>query len=168
MKHLEINQEVIEETCNGVYETFTNMLSLKPKPKAYKILESYVPEADISGFVHLKDALIEGTLMVSFPKQTIFSMLKTIYGREFEDIDKSVTAGVGELTNIVFGIFKKNLNESGFNFQMCIPSVIVGAQHSVDVVMPNKTLVVPFDTDAGSFTVTVTVYSQPLTLHKAG
>lgn len=140
------------------------MLSLKPCPRAYKIVESFTPNADISGFVYLKDEYIEGTLMVSFPQQTIFNMLKAIYFKEFTEFDKSVKSGVGELTNVVFGIFKKNLNRNGFNFKMCIPTVIMGPQHSVEAVTPNKTLVVPFETDVGNFTVTVTVFKDATAL----
>lgn len=160
MKHLEINDEIMQETCKGVHETFTNMLGMKPQPREHKIVESFIPNADISGFVYLMDKNIEGTLMVSFPQTTIFNMLTTIYNKNFSEIDKAVKSGVGELTNIVFGIFKKSLNENGFNFQMCIPTVIVGAQHSIDVVIPNKTLIIPFETTAGQFSVTVTVYSD--------
>ena len=156
--NLEINDNLVKEINYGVYSTLTSMFGVKPTPGQHYVEPECNAKGDISGIVGLTQDRVEGALIVSFPRETIFQILGKMYRKDFRDIDKSVKAGVGELTNIIFGVVKTNLNKNGFTFKMAIPNVIIGEQHSVTISNPGSTLVIPFETDSGPFSVMMTLY----------
>ncbi len=171
MRPIVFNDELVREIHNGIEATFSNMFAIKPKPGAHQVNDSQVIQGDVSGIINLvQDASkdqVEGTLILSFPSETIFAMLTKIYNRPFTSVDKNVKSGVGELTNIVFGIFKANLNRNGYSFQMALPNVVYGEGHAVYISRPGKSLTMPFQCSVGSFSVTLTVCDDS-TLPKVG
>jgi chemotaxis protein CheX len=159
---LELNEDLVKEISFGVHSTFTSMFGLRPTPAVHVLENECTVKGDISGIIGLYQDHVEGALIVSFPLQTIFAILGKMYKREFTEVDKSVRSGVGELTNIIYGVMKTNLNKSGHGFKMAIPNVIIGSQHAIAATNPGTTLVVPFETDSGSFTVLLTLYPDHL------
>ena len=159
---LQLNDHLAKEINFGVYSTFSSMFGLKPEAQPHKIADECVAEGDVSGIVGLTQDRVEGALILSFPRQTIFAILGQMYKKQFTEIDKSVKAGVGEMTNIIFGVVKTNLNKNGFGFKMAIPNVIIGDTHTVTICSPGETLSIPFKTDAGSFTVLLTLYPESI------
>jgi len=157
---LELNEALVKEINFGVYSTFTSMFGLKPNPEAHFIEGVCLAKGDVSGIVGLTQDRVEGALIVSFPSDTIFAILSKMYRKQFTEIDKSVKAGVGELTNIIFGVVKTNLNKNGYGFKMAIPNVIIGDQHTVAITSPGSTLVIPFKTESGTFSVLLTLYPE--------
>lgn len=161
---LKLNEAMVKEVNFGVHSTFANMFGLKPNPGQHFFKEECKFTGDVTGIVGMTQDRVEGALIVSFPQATIFKILGKMYRREFTEVDKSVRAGVGELTNIIFGVLKTNLNKSGHSLKMAIPNVIVGDQHMVALSNPGSTLVVPFETESGPFTVLVTLYPDAVSL----
>lgn len=161
MKPIIFNDELLRELHQGIDTTFQNMFGIKTTPGQHAVSEATVLRGDVSGIINLmQDAArenVEGSLILSFPNETIFAMLSKIYNRPFTSVDKNVRSGVGELTNIVFGVFKANLNKTGFSFQMALPNVIFGENHEVSVGRPGRALTIPFESAVGTFEVTLTV-----------
>lgn len=157
---LELNDALVKEINFGVYSTFTSMFGLKPTAERHMVDQECRANGDVSGIVGLTQDRVEGALIVSFPKDTIFQILGKMYKKQFFEIDKSVKAGVGELTNIIFGVVKTNLNKNGYGFKMAIPNVIIGDQHTVAITNAGTTLVIPFKTESGNFSVLLTLYPE--------
>jgi chemotaxis protein CheX len=151
---IKLDETLIREITNGVDRTFSNLFGISPKAEPYEMLRdcSHLT-GDISGIVTAIQEDFSGSLVVSFPKATIYNLLEKIYGRSFDSVNDSVRGGVGELTNIIYGVIKANLHERGLELRMCIPHIIVGDGHSVMSPMVEKVLVVPFKSPAGDFLV---------------
>jgi chemotaxis protein CheX len=62
---------------------------------------------------------------------------------------------VGEITNMISGVARKNLEAEGFYIQAAIPTVVSGKSHSITHVMGGPSLIIPFDIDEGKFVVDV-------------
>ncbi len=159
---LELNDKMVQEITYGVHRTLSSVFGLKPTVGKHYVATDYASQGDISGFVSLTQERVEGALIVSFPQATIFGILSKLYKREFTEIDKSTRQGVGEVTNMIFGVFKTNLVNYGFSFKMVIPSVVIGEAHKVSIYMPGQTLVIPFDTEVGSFNVMLLLYPEEM------
>jgi chemotaxis protein CheX len=160
-KALQIGEDLVKEVDHGVIKTFSTMFGIMPVAGHHVFSHESLVKADISGFVGLAQARIEGVLVISFPQETIFAMLAKMYNKPFNEVDKSVRSGVGELTNIVFGVMKTNLNKNGFALKMAIPNVIFGDQHSVVTsVTEGKSFTIPYATDAGPFSVQLTLFPE--------
>ncbi len=157
---IELGDRLAREIDYGVHSTLSSMFGLKPKVGTYRLEKECSIHGDVSGLITLIQDKNEGTLVISFPKATIFGMLSKMYRKPFTEIDKSVKLGVGELTNIIYGVVKANLNKDGFALKMAVPNVIIGDQHTILTCDSGPTMVVPFESEAGSFYVLLSFHEQ--------
>ncbi len=148
---VELGERLSKEIDYGVHATLSSMFGLKPKVGNFTLEDECDVKGDVSGIVTLTQEKIEGTLIVTFPKATIFGILAKMYRKPFTEVNQSVKLGVGELTNIIYGVVKANLNKDGFQFKMAVPSVVIGDQHTVIPFDSGPTMIVPFTTELGPF-----------------
>jgi chemotaxis protein CheX len=100
---------------------------------------------------------LQGTLLISYKKDSILYIIENMLGEKHADIDKEVGDAVGELTNMIYGSAKTTLNQLGYKFEMAIPTVITGT-FTVSTQHKGATLVIPFNLDNKStFHVEITV-----------
>lgn len=156
---LSLDERLVERVSEGVSRAFSSTFGIATKVGAYSIASDHSSKGDISGLVGLVQDEMEGTLTISFRKDTICPILSRIYGVEFDEINDSVREGVGEITNMVYCLIKTGLNETGHSFKMAIPNVVYGKDHTVMKLHHGKTLVVPFSTEYGIFFVDITLQS---------
>ncbi|MGZ3770806.1 MAG: chemotaxis protein CheX [Bdellovibrio sp.] len=145
----------VNEITNGVNQTFSQMLGVKPQAMPPVEMSECRLEGDVSGLISVVGQDVNGVLLLTFPKETIFALLEKIYRKKIDSLNPSVKSGVGELTNVVFGVLKTSLNKQGFGIKMAIPSVILGDQHTVISVGEGPHLMMPFKTDKGNFSVMI-------------
>ncbi len=138
---LTTDDHLCQMVFNCVRETFDQMAQIPVKRGDLKVVDGNVKvtyDHDISGIVGVMQDSLEGTFSLSFKLDTIFHILSGVYRREITKIDDISIDSVGELTNIVYGMLKQQLNEVGFQFKMCLPVVVVGPNHLVFSPMSSK------------------------------
>lgn len=160
LPQLVLDEALVKTATDGVINAFANLFGVTPTAGAHTIEKDFVSKGDISGILGMIQESVEATLVVSFQKQTIFGLLEKMYGMPFTAVDNSVKQGVGELTNIIYAGMKRDLNEKGHKFKMSIPTVVIGAGHSVYNIHEGRTLLIPFHTEAGDFYVEITLQSS--------
>lgn len=159
-KSLELNEELAVYLGGGVRHTFQSMIGLSPKSGPFEVRNSIDLQGDISGIISLTQDNLDASCILSFSGPSIFYILSKIYGRQFTSIDDdSVRQGVGEFTNIIFGVIKSGLNDIGYTLKMGLPKVIIGAKHLVLVDSP-KSLYIPFDIDGHKFEIMLTLKGE--------
>lgn len=112
---------------------------------------------DISGIIGIVSDQFSGSVSITFPENTYLNLMMRMLGERIYSYDGEIRDGAGEIVNMIFGKAKIVLNNSGFDFQTALPSVVTGKNHRI--VSPNNCLVVviPFDTDIGKFFVEIGV-----------
>lgn len=144
---------VADRVSNAVNETFKSMFKVATSETGrQKFLDNKL-KADVSGIVSMSQETAAGLLVISFPKKMICDLLTKFYGKPFTSLDATVNMSVGELTNVIYGVAKKVMNEEGQSFGMAIPSIIVGNQHFVFAHFSGEITVMEFTTEYGSFQV---------------
>lgn len=129
---LDIDDELLSDLINAVHSTIAAVSGIKTQVEATKEMDLEHPcSGDISGTVGMIQTQLEGSLIVSFPQETISALIEPIYGTRFNEINDSVKECVGELTNMIYGQVKESLNQRGYRFQMAIPNIVIGAKHSI-------------------------------------
>ena len=126
---------------NCVQDTFQKMAQVEVNQGEIQVSDGNIPvryDHDISGIVGVIQDDLEGTFSLSFQLSTIFPILTKLYKKEIDKIDEIAIDSVGELSNIVYGMLKQQLNEIGFKFKMCLPVVVVGSNHLVFSPMSSK------------------------------
>lgn len=157
---LELGAWIAKEIERGAQETFGNMIGVKPVAGPYKLERECQVQGDISGIINVVQENISGTMIVSYPHETIFYILEKMFRTPITKVDNTVREGVGELTNIIYGVIKTNLNRTGYHFQMAIPTVVLGVQHVVTNFQSDSTMVVPFTIDNKPFYIMLTIHKQ--------
>ncbi len=114
--------------------------------------------ADVSGVIGLSGD-VAGAVVLSFPKEVACRLASAFAGTELTVDDEDFTDAIGELANMVAGNAKKDL--SGFSVSISLPSVIVGAGHTVSQsAKAGPQLVIPCQSPFGPFEVEVAMVAK--------
>jgi chemotaxis protein CheX len=84
-----------------------------------------------------------------------------MFGEEMAEINSEIADAVGELTNMISGQARRELEEKGRVFEAAIPSVITGKDHSITHVTQGPKIAIPFTTEGGSFVIEVCLKKEP-------
>ena len=140
----------ISATMN-VLETMAFVKSEAGKPYLKK---DDVAKGDVSGVIGFTGEA-NGTVSVTFDERSILKIVSNMFGEEVKELNDDVADAVGELTNMISGQARKELEEIGKIFHGAIPTVITGKNHQIDAVTKGPKIAIPFTTDTGSFTIEV-------------
>jgi hypothetical protein len=65
--------------------------------------------------------------------------------------------GVGEITNMISGVARTHMEKEGMQVYAAIPSVVYGKDHTINHILKSPSIVIPFETNHGSFVVDVCI-----------
>ncbi len=113
-----------------------------------------VAVGDITGILGLT-GVANGTIAVTFEERCILTIVSNMFGETMEKLDDDISDAVGELTNMISGQARRELELMGKVFKAAIPSVVTGRSHSIRHYSEGPKLAIPFNTDGGDFTIEV-------------
>ena len=131
------------------------MAKLEPKPGKLALKDTKKAYGDVTGIMTMVSDTIKGSLAITFSEPAILDIAKRMLNQEFSEIDETVTDLTGELTNMITGGAKAIFETQGYDFNMSLPTVISGENHSVEHKSDGPTIVLPFSIDAGDFFIEV-------------
>ena len=140
----------INATIN-VLETMAFVTVTAGKPYLKK---DNVAVGDVSGVMGLT-GVANGTISVTFETACILSIVSNMFGEKMSELNNEIADAVGELTNMISGQARRELEESGKHFKAAIPSVITGQNHSIIHYTEGPKIAIPFNTESGDFTIEV-------------
>lgn len=144
--HMHLNAEMIRIIDRAVIETFSSFMGITPVLKhSEQTTRSLSEPFEVSGLIAFIQDDIEGTLAIRFNQATILKLLSRVYGEELTVVDNRTIGGVAEFANVIHGIAKEELNLQGYHYQMCLPVVIIGDNHSVVTALSGQKLILRYD-----------------------
>lgn len=146
-----MNVAFINPFIKSILDVLSTMAGLEARPGRPSIKEGAAARGDVTGIIGMAGEQMSGSLAVCFTEAVIMEISRRMLGETPAAIDETVTDMVGELTNIVTGGAKKLLAEDGYDFDMAIPTVVSGKNHTIEHKSSGSTLILPFDTEAGPF-----------------
>ena len=109
-------------------------------------------KVDIAGVISLTSNAFHGSIALCFPAKVFLAIYSNLLGEKHEVITKEIEDAAGELLNIIFGQAKAELNDkAGYSIQKAIPTIVRGSQLEVHHLSPMVAVMLPFETEAGSF-----------------
>jgi len=78
-------------------------------------------------------------------------------GEEIQEINGDIKDAVGEITNIISGAARKELEQIGLNVVAAIPTVVSGKGHSIAHVLGGPSIIIPFEMEEGHFVVDICI-----------
>lgn len=98
---------------------------------------------DVSAIIGLTSPKKNLSLAITFSKQAALKMHSSMLGEHLEVITSEVGDAVGELTNIICGQARKELDEQGYRLEASLPMVVIGENQSIHPV-GGTSMVLPF------------------------
>lgn len=148
-------KEISTAVCTAMRETF----AVEVIPGNYEIGEGMVSlVGDVSGVIGMVQAHLEGTLTLCLTFATVRDILPQVIGRSVSVTHEMAVDAVGEMTNMIFGQVKRDLNNRGFQLKLGIPCAVSGRGHFVSQFHRGKYMIVPFTLDDQVFQVHVALH----------
>jgi chemotaxis protein CheX len=146
--------KLINPFINATMNVLETMAFTKTQAGQPYLKKDDAAHGDVSGVIGFTGET-NGTVSVTFDESCILKIVSNMFGEEMKEINNEITDAVGEITNMISGQARKELEEIGKLFHAAIPSVISGKNHKLETMTKGPRIAIPFKTDAGSFTIIV-------------
>jgi chemotaxis protein CheX len=144
----------INPFLEGTVEVLTKMAFVNPTPGKPYLKKDNLAKGGVSGIIGITGT-IKGSLALSFSAGRILKIVSNMLGEEITSVNGDIRDAVGEITNMVSGAARKRIEAMGFSLSASIPTVVSGQEHTISHVLGGPSVIIPFETDAGSFVVDV-------------
>ncbi len=144
--------EYINPFINSLTNTFRKMLHCDLKRGPIHLKENQALFHDISGVIGMSGRAV-GTVVVSLSKEVALKAASVMLQSERTEFDANVIDAVGEITNMVAGSAKAELEE--YRLLISLPSVVLGDGHEIRFPSNVKPICVPFESPWGALTLEV-------------
>ncbi len=144
--------EYINPFIASVTNAFQTMLNCEAHRGAITLKDNSSPKFEISGIIGLSGKAV-GTVVLSLSKEVAIQAASTMLMCECTEINDDVIDAVGELTNMVAGAAKAELEE--YQMMVSLPNVITGTDHEVRFPSDVSPICVPFSTQWGGLALEV-------------
>lgn len=143
--------EFINPFLQATINVLSTMAMLNPKPGKPSLKQGEMAKGDVTGIIGLTGPA-EGSLAVSFTGSCALKIVENMVGEKYEELNDEVADAVGELTNMISGDARAQLQKIGYDFTASLPTVVRGKNHTVKhISRGGPTVLIPFDTENGNF-----------------
>ena len=149
----------INAFLDGTISVLKTMAFVEPKPGKPYLKKDSLASGDVSGIIGLTGSAT-GSMALSFSEGSILKIVSNMLGEEIKEINGDITDAVGEITNMVSGSARKELETLGLNILAAIPTVVSGKSHSIKHVLGGPSIIIPFEIEEGPFVVDICI-SKP-------
>ncbi len=159
VQHLELDDQMSREISAAVCSAMRDTFSVNVVPGDYEIGEGMVSlVGDVSGVIGMVQNQLEGTMTLCMTFETVRDILPQIIGHSIAVTHEMAVDAVGEITNMIFGQIKTELNKRGYKLKLGIPSVVTGRGHFVSQFHRGKYMIIPFYLEGQLFQVHIAIY----------
>lgn len=144
--------EYINPFLTSTVSVFQTMLGVSLSRGEIYLKDGVQAPHEVSGIIGLSGKA-KGTVVLSFCRDAALKAAGLMLGETPEEVDPDVTDAVGELTNMVAGNAKAQLEHLAMS--LSLPSVITGQGHSVEFPRGVVPICIPFNWEAGFMAVEV-------------
>lgn len=125
-----------------------------------KLKENQAPMYEVSAFIGLSGRC-RGMVLISVERDTALNIAGALLGSKPENLDGDVLDAVGEITNMIVGAAKSQLEE--YDLNIGLPTVICGTLHSIKFPPGAAPIIIPFDSDIGPICIEIGLVEQSMT-----
>jgi chemotaxis protein CheX len=152
--------DILNPFLGATLDVLRTMARIEPKRGEPRLKGQDDGSYDVSGVVGLTGQ-VQGFVSLSFRESAALHVVGCFVGEPVHAVDEHVKDAVGELANMVAGGAKRALAAAGYDLRISIPSVIVGRGHSISRPKGVPCIEIPFETEAGAFSVDLCLKLEP-------
>jgi chemotaxis protein CheX len=144
--------ELAKPFIKATKDVLSMMAFIQPMPGKPFVKKGNTASGDVTGIVGVTGDK-HGSISISFDKKCAITIVKNMLGDDVQDVLHDVKDAVGEITNMISGQARAGLAGMGVNLSGSTPTVIMGDNHTISHVTTGPIMAIPFQSDAGSFTI---------------
>ena len=145
-RYTPVKAEYINPFLSATANVFRTMLGQEIARGQPYLKGHHQPDHEISGIIGMSGKAV-GTVVLSLSRQAAIGAAGKMLGETPTELNADVVDAVGELTNMIAGNAKAQLEQ--FSMSISLPSVIIGKNHSVAFPSGVTPIGVPFDCQWG-------------------
>ena len=153
-----VNVDYINPFLNSAVNVFRTMAACELKRGTPYLANNVEPTHEISGVIGLSGKAI-GTVVLSLGELVALKVTEAMLGEAPTEVNGDVVDTIGELTNMIAGSAKAQLEH--LQMSVSLPSVIVGRNHRVAFPGDIQPIAIPFESVWGPVCVEVGLREQP-------
>lgn len=150
--------ELINPFIRSLQRTFQTMLNCRVERTTLSLKESSRASHEVSGVIGLTGRAV-GAVVLSLSREVALKAAATLLLCEVDEINADVLDVVGELTNVVAGAAKAELEQ--YALAVGLPNVITGKDHEVHFPSNVTPICIHFSSDWGPLTLEVGLTTVP-------
>jgi chemotaxis protein CheX len=127
---------------------------VKAQPGKPYLKKDKIARGDVTGVIGLTGKA-RGTVSVSFTEPCILAIVSSMFGEPFTTLNEEIRDAAGEISNMISGQARRQLEEDGLSLSAAIPTVVMGKNHSLSHFTKYPVVAIPFSTEHGEFTIEV-------------
>lgn len=151
--------EFINPFLNAAMNVVKTMSNVEVKPGKPSLKKNNLSFGDITGVIGLAGLNVSGNLVVSFETQCILAIVNAMLSSDYKELNDDIVDAVGELTNMICGSTKHDLNVLGISIQMATPIILRGKNIEISQLSAAPVIAIPFSTPAGNFCVDANLFT---------
>jgi chemotaxis protein CheX len=142
----------IQPFLTATTKVLKTMAFTVPKAGEYYIKTDKKTMGDISGIIGFTGAK-QGALVVSFSNACALKVVSAMLMEDYTEVNEEIYDAVGEITNMISGDARQQLEKLGMKFEAGIPTVVTGKGHKIRFKRngPCHCHVIPFTCDGLEF-----------------
>lgn len=140
-------------------KVFETMVFTKLEPQKPEIKNDKIAPGDITAILGLNGevekngvkVIYKAMLVMSFPYETYFKIAGAMLGETYTSFVPDIHDVGGEITNMVMGNAKAELQTMGYSTNMAIPSSVEGNKVTLSYPAGTRVVLIPMNSDHGQF-----------------
>jgi chemotaxis protein CheX len=149
-----MDASMINPFINATLNVLETMAFLKSVPGTPYLKKDDVAIGDLTGIIGLTGET-NGTVAITFSEGSILKIVSNMFGEEMTELNHEIADAVGEITNMIAGQARRDLELIGKVFEAAIPSVVSGRGHRITHYTDGPKIAIPFETNGGKFLIEV-------------
>ncbi len=146
--------QYINPFVKATVNLFQNFLSIPVQAGKPYLKQDPQDLEEISAIIGLAGETA-GAVVLSFARETAIEVISKMEEKPYRALSKEVIDGVGELVNIIAGNAKQDL--LNFRIEISLPGVITGNMYKIHWPEGIPVVGIPFESEAGPFSVYVSL-----------
>jgi len=147
-----VRVEFINPFVSAVSKTFETMVDLKVTRAAPTLKENQRTLYPVSGIIGLSGSIV-GTVILTMSEPLALKVASVMLMDDLKTVNSDVLDAVGELTNMIAGNAKAQLEE--YKLSLSLPNIIYGAGTEVRFPEHSQPITIPFESEFGHFAIDV-------------
>lgn len=148
----DLKVEYINPIISATKSVFETMLNCTIERTDLILKKNSALSYEVSGVIGISGK-ISGTIVLSLSHHTALEILYRLVGTKTSFIDDEVCDAVGELTNMIAGQAKGQLER--YELSASIPTIVTGRNHLIQYGSNVKPMCILFDSGVGPFAIEV-------------